>query len=292
MEIMNASLLLTFWIAGRLECLLLCRNGGGGPSDGVTPRPAPSGRLHAFQIFWTVVVEYNIAWISGNEDYCTGRAASALAGKDELIQFNTLHCGPSTDIIRAGASGKPGSAGERHIGYDIRNSDICETPISWLVTSVYIPISEIWNFDIGYDIWNPDISKTPISQLRAAISVYSDICITDIGGPVISVYPDITNYDIGFARISRSSDIGDTPISCYPISGILRYRRNSETPISELEKSAPISDSISGYTDMGSRAPISEFWRESRCRHSVQKQVAPRIKIGPLLKRQKFKIES
>ena len=83
---------------------------------------------------------------------------------------------------------------------------------------------------------------------------------------MISVYPDITNYDIGFTRISRSSDIGDTPISlypisCYPISGILRYR-NSDiggTPISELGKSAPISDPVSGYTDIGSRAPISEF---------------------------------
>ena len=31
------------------------------------------------------------------------------------------------------------------------------------------------------------------------------------------------------------------------------------TPISELEKSAPISDPTSGYTDIGSRAPISEF---------------------------------
>ena len=57
---------------------------------------------------------------------------TALAGQDNLMQFNALHCGPPTDIIRAGASGKPGSAGERHIGYDItgRNSDICETPIS------------------------------------------------------------------------------------------------------------------------------------------------------------------
>ena len=76
-----------------------------------------------------MVVEYNIVWISGNEDYCTGRASSAQAGKDDLIQFNALHCGPPTDFIRAGASGKP-SASERHIGYDIRNSDICETPIS------------------------------------------------------------------------------------------------------------------------------------------------------------------
>ena len=77
-------------------------------------------------------VEYNIAWISGNEDYCTGRAASALAGQDNLKQFNALHCGPPTVIIREGASGKPGSACERNlnIGYDIRNSDICETPIS------------------------------------------------------------------------------------------------------------------------------------------------------------------
>ena len=90
----------------------------------------------------TVVVEYDIAWISGNWDYCTGRAASALAGRDDLIQFNALHCGPPTDIIRAGASGKP-SANEGHIGYDIRNSDICETPISRIVTSVYYPISEI-----------------------------------------------------------------------------------------------------------------------------------------------------
>ena len=91
------------------------------------PSPAASLRFQSS----TVVVEYDFAWISGNGDYCcTGRAASALAGRDDLIQFNALHCGPPTDIIRAGASGKPGSAGERHIGYDIRNSDIYETPIS------------------------------------------------------------------------------------------------------------------------------------------------------------------
>ena len=91
------------------------------------PSPAASLRFQSS----TVVVEYDIAWISGNGDYCTGRAASVLAGQDDLIQFNlnALHCGPPTDIIRAGASGKP-SASERHIGYDIRNSDICETPIS------------------------------------------------------------------------------------------------------------------------------------------------------------------
>ena len=52
----------------------------------------------------TVVVEYDIAWISGNGDYCIGKAVSALAGRDDLIQFNALHCGPGppTDIIRAG----------------------------------------------------------------------------------------------------------------------------------------------------------------------------------------------
>ena len=83
------------------------------------PSPAASLRFQSS----TVVVEYDIAWISGNGDYCTGRAASTLAGRlgDDLIQFNALHCGPPTDIIRAGASGKPGSAGERNIGYDIRN---------------------------------------------------------------------------------------------------------------------------------------------------------------------------
>jgi hypothetical protein len=50
MEIMKASLLLTFGIAGCLECLLLCSNGGGGPSDIVTPRPTPYGCLLAWQL--------------------------------------------------------------------------------------------------------------------------------------------------------------------------------------------------------------------------------------------------
>ena len=199
MEIIKVSLLLTFWFAGRLVCLLLCSNGGGGPSDGVTPRPAPFGRLLAFSICWTVVVEYNIVWISGNEDYCTGRASSALAGKDDLIQFNALHCGPPYWYYTGGSIRKARiSRWEKHRVWH---------------QELYVLISEIWNCDIGYDIQNPDIRKTPISQLRAAISVYTDICITNIWGPVISVYPDITNYNIGFTRISRSSDIGDTPIS-------------------------------------------------------------------------------
>ncbi len=106
MEIINASLLLAFWIAGRLECLQLCSNGGGGPSDSVTPRPAPYGSLFAWLVacklqsyVWTMVVEYNIAWISGNEDYCVGRAASALAGRDNWIQFNVLHYGPLVLIL-------------------------------------------------------------------------------------------------------------------------------------------------------------------------------------------------
>ncbi len=54
-----------------------------------------------------MVVEYNIAWICGNEDYCSGRAASALAGRDNWIQFNALHYGPPTDIERAGSTEKP-----------------------------------------------------------------------------------------------------------------------------------------------------------------------------------------
>ena len=66
------------------------------------PSPAASLRFQSS----TVVVEYDIAWISGNGDYCIGKAASALAGRDDLIQFNALHCGPPTVITRAGASGK------------------------------------------------------------------------------------------------------------------------------------------------------------------------------------------
>ena len=54
-----------------------------------------------------MVVEYNIAWISGKEDYCAGRAASALAGRDNSTQFNALHYGPPTDIEHAGSTEKP-----------------------------------------------------------------------------------------------------------------------------------------------------------------------------------------
>ena len=191
MEIMNASLLLTFWIAGRLECLLLSSNGGGGPSDSVTPWPAPSGCF--------------LAW---------------------LVVSNRLNHGCRVPYNIAGIS------------------CIWITLISGAVTSVYVPISEFWNFDIRYDIWNPEIRITPILQLRAVISVL--------------VYPDIT---AGELRYQRCCDIRETPISQYlwcrvysnitipPISVVLQYHSTryqsiwyreysdiTATPISQLQK--------------------------------------------------------
>ncbi len=83
-----------------------CDGNGGGPSDSVTPRSAPYGSLLAWLVAynrtsesWLTVVEYNIAWISGNEDYCAGRAARALAGRDNWIQFNALHFGVNMDPL-------------------------------------------------------------------------------------------------------------------------------------------------------------------------------------------------
>ncbi len=43
------------------------------------------------------------------------RAASALAERDDGIQFNALHNGPPTDIEQSGSTEKPGLTGvEKH----------------------------------------------------------------------------------------------------------------------------------------------------------------------------------
>ena len=160
-----------------------------------------------------------------------------------------MHCivDPPTDIIRAGASGKPGSAGERNIGYDIRNYMSwyrrSETVISGMIFRTQISVKHLYHS----------------SELR-----YPYILIS------ASPISEVLWYR--YILISRTTISGSLGYHDHPISGILRYHSTryhvirypeysdiGGTAISELEKSAPISDLISGYTDIGSRAPISEF---------------------------------
>ncbi len=84
---MNASLLLTFWNAGRLECLL-CSNSGGCPSDSVTPRPAPYGSLLAWLVAYNHTSE---PWLSSTT--LPGSVAMRItvqAGSPEHWQGETI----------------------------------------------------------------------------------------------------------------------------------------------------------------------------------------------------------
>jgi hypothetical protein len=78
-----------------------------------------------------MVVEYNIAGISRNEDYCAGRAASALAGlpvhwQGETIEYSLMRCimDPLLILNRRDQLKSQDLPGYRNIRYDIRNSGI------------------------------------------------------------------------------------------------------------------------------------------------------------------------
>ncbi len=227
MELMNAPLLQTFWITGRLECLLLCSNGSGASARALRQPPWVACCLQPY--VWTMVVEYNIAWISCNEDYCAGRAASALAWRDNWIQFNALHYGPPTDTEQAGSTEKPGPGpageGKYQVWYQefwyLNNSDIRSCDISICPD---IRVLKLW-----YQVQNleprnpnnPDITahscdiriswyhswRTPISEVLW-YQGNSDISVLPIS--VILLYHKTRYHSIGYRQYS---DITATPIS-------------------------------------------------------------------------------
>ncbi len=219
-------------------------------------RPAASLHGFLFPIVWTMVVEYNIAGISGNEDYCTGRAASALAGWDNWIQVNVLHNGPPTDIEQAGSTEKPGPAGvEKHqVWYQelwyLNNSDIRSCDINICSD---IRVLKLW-YRVRYleprnpnnsELWYQYILISQLMNSRAYIrgAVISEKLryhsTSDVGYTPISQnlryqwYSDIIvpAWDI------KVSDIGNTPISQQ-----LRYHSS--------KKWALISGVTSGYTEL------------------------------------------
>ncbi len=156
--------------------------------------PAASLRDLLFPIVWTMVVEYNIAGISGNEDYCAGRAASALAERDDWIQFNALHNGPPTDIEQAESTEKPGQAGvEKH---------------------------QVWYQELWY-LNNADIRSCDIS-------ICPDIRVLKLWYRVRRLQPRNPNI----SNITAPSQSCDIRISWYhswwtPISEVLWYQRTS-----------------------------------------------------------------